>query len=379
MLKTVGQKLEGDLRAAEKILTEILGPKIHLAVGEGESLNGRKHVHRLEAMHSSPALPQTLIMKQARQREGQPYNPEALEGPAARLFDEWAGLQFLNEVCQPPLLAPRFYGGDRRAGILLMEDLGTGLRLDQALLGKDAIVAEKTVVALFETVGRMHAQSMGQQARYDELRGALGPTRKPSRDINKELESLRRSFKIVGMEPHVGFYPEWESILKRVNEPGFFTTYIHSDLCPDNGHWVGSDLRLVDFEGGQYAHALIDGAYPRIHFPTCWCVNRLPDAVVKKAERAYRSELAKGCPQVEEDRIFDPALVGICAYWSFTTFINRLPRILEGPQTPDLSTARQRVLLRLEQAAGAAEEFGYYNAIGETTGRMVILPSKSYF
>lgn len=378
MVKTAAQKLEEDIAVAEKVLAKTFRDNVHLAFGEKEGLSGRTHVHRLEVVQGPPEVPQTLIMKQARSREDQPYAPDALGGPASRLFNDWAGLQFLSEACEGPPLAPRLYGGDRNAGILLMEDFGTGTRLDHALLGRDTVAAEMTMVALFETIGRMHAQSVGKQARYNELRSALGPTDKPSRKVSrKDMEGVRHSFKTIGIAPQRGFYTECETVLKMLNEPGPFHAYIHSDPCPDNCHWVGSDLRLLDFEGGKYAHALLDGVYPRIHFPTCWCVNRLPDEVMRKAEGAYRSELIKGCPQAVEDSIFGPAIVGVCAYWAFTTFANSIPLILEEDRMSwfdskrGIATARQRIILRFELAAATAEEFGYLNAIGGTARRIV--------
>jgi hypothetical protein len=160
-----------------------------------------------------------------------------------------------------------------------------------------------------------------------------------------------------------------------LDEPGPFCAYIHSDPCPDNCHWVGSDLRLLDFEGGEYGHALLDGVYPRIHFPTCWCVSRLPDEVIRKAEGAYRAALLKGCPQAADDSVFGPAVVGICAYWAFTRFVNSLPEILTADRAADrpsnLGTAHQRIILRFELTAATADEFGYLKAIGGTARRMV--------
>ena len=372
MVKTAEQKLVEDIAIAEQALTKTFENEIRLEVGEKEGLSERTHVHRLKVVRGPTTVPQFLIMKQARHSKDQPYDPNALGGPASRLFNEWAGLQFLCEVCEDPLPAPRFYGGDRTAGIIIMEDFGTDTRLDHALRGTDAVAAEKTMVALFETVGKMHAQSIGKQARYDELRGALGPTDKPSRKVNrKNLEGVRQSSKSLDIKPQRGFYKEYETILNTLNEPGPFNAYIHSDPCPDNCHWVNSDLRLLDFEGGRYAHALLDGVYPRIHFPTCWCVNRIPDEVMRKAEAVYRSKLIQGCAQAADDRIFYPAVVGICAYWAFTTFSNWwMPGILEEDREWGLATVRQRAILRFELAAATAEEFGYFRAVGETAHRM---------
>ena len=190
----------------------------------------------------------------------------------------------------------------------------------------------------------------------------------------KDLEVIRQSFKSIRIKPHHGFFKEWEPMQKTLNEPGPLNAYIHSDPCPDNCHWVDSDLRLLDFETGKYAHTLIDGVYPRIHFPTCWCVNRIPDEVVKKAEAAYRSELIKGCINAADDHIFYPAVIGACAAWAFTTFAYLMhdkayqmdSMVKKDSDTGWLATGHQRAILRFDRVAAAAEEFGYFKAIGET-------------
>lgn len=369
---TAEQKLQEDLAVAEQVMAARFGGKVRLALGDKEGLNRRDYVHRLNVVQGPPEAPQTLIMKQARRRADQPYASDEAEGPASRLFDEWAGLQFLGEVGGDSPLAPRLYGGDRDAGILLMEDFGTGMRLDHALLGQDAAVAAHTLVALSRTVGRMHAQTLGKQARYEELRTVLGPTTKPSRQsTRRDLEGVRHSLQAIGLVPRQEFYKECETVLAMLDDPGPFCAYLHSDPCPDNCHWVGPDLRLLDFEGGTYGHALLEGVYPRIHFPTCWCVSRLPDEVMRNAEEAYRAALLKGCPQAADDGVFGPAVVGTCAYWAFTRLVNSLPGILEEDRPTDLGTARQRIILRFELSASAADEFGCLKAIGETAHRVV--------
>ena len=372
MAETPEQKLEADLAIAENVLSTRFGNQIQLAFGEKEGLSGRTYVHRLNVVQGAPEVPQSLIMKQARAGEDQPYDPDAIGGPASRLFDEWAGLQFLNDVCTDPLPAPRFYGGDRSAGIILMEDFGTGMRLDHALRGEDAAVAEKTMVALSATVGRMHAQSIGKQPRYDEIRQALGPRGTPRGRVSRwDLKGIRPSLSSIGSTPHRGFFKECEAISKALNEPGPFNAYIHSDPCPDNCHWVGSDLRLLDFDGGRYSHALLDGVYPRIHFPSCWCANRVPDDVMRKAEAAYRYELTKGCPKAADDRIFYPAVVRICACWAFVTFTRSILNVLEEDREWGIATIRQRLILRFNLVAETAEEFGCCKAIGETARKIV--------
>ena len=71
-------------------------------------------------------------------------------------------------------IAPRLYGADRVAGLLVMEDLGQGQSLVQPLLGNDRAAAEAALDAYSAHLAgwaRAHARC----AEYWEIRGALGP------------------------------------------------------------------------------------------------------------------------------------------------------------------------------------------------------------
>jgi DNA-3-methyladenine glycosylase I len=63
------------------------------------------------------------------------------------------------------------------------------------------------------------------------------------------------------------------------------------------------ELRLIDFEFGRLGHALMDGTYGRMIFPSCWCANRLP-AFSKVAEeldiRRFGSEALARTSKVTE-------------------------------------------------------------------------------
>ena len=364
MAEDTEKRLQGDIDQAEEILSRTYGGKVELALGQATGLGERAHVHRLAVLRGPAELGSGLIMKRPRNRER--YKPAKPDGQTTRFLNEWAGLQFLQALCPTAPLAPRLYGGDRQAGILLLEDFGPGSRLDHAVLGEDPGSAAKTMVALSTTLGRMHACSMGGQGRYNQIRRALGPTVRANPFGPKDLQGIRQSLAALALKPRRGFYKELAALQQLVNKPGPFHAYIHSDPCPDNCHWVGPQLRLLDFEGGRYAHALTDGVYPRIHFPTCWCVGRIPDKIVLRAEEAYRSELSKGCPQAADDRLFGAATVGLCAFWAFAALKVRVPHFLAQKDSVQWGPAQQMIVLRLERTGAAAAEFGCFAAIGET-------------
>ena len=86
---------------------------------------------------------------------------------------ELAALEYLNAMPVP--VAPRLVAADAEAGILLMEDLGPGASLADALLGGDRERAQASLVAYAEALGAMHAWSMGRPGELADLRARYAP------------------------------------------------------------------------------------------------------------------------------------------------------------------------------------------------------------
>ena len=181
--------------------------------------------------------------------------------------------------------------------------MGAGARLDHALLGGDAAEATRTLVGLFATVGRTHAVSSGCRARFESILAALA--RKAGPPFNPELPRRRRAafeeaLARLEIEPAPGFVDHMVALREAQDRPGDFDALVHGDPCPDNCQWAGERVRLLDFEHGRFGDVFTDGCYPRVPFPTCWCVGRLPPDAVEQAVEAYRRELVKGAPGAAE-------------------------------------------------------------------------------
>jgi hypothetical protein len=130
-----------DIRTiAETLLATRFGGPVRL--GRGEALQDRSSVVRFSVLDGPSEAPPSIVVKRA--PPDQLYDANAPGYPASSwfLFNHWAGLQFLSHVAGEGTLSPRVYGGDRAAGVVLMEDLGTGLGLDEVLLGADPVAAE---------------------------------------------------------------------------------------------------------------------------------------------------------------------------------------------------------------------------------------------
>jgi ankyrin repeat protein len=362
------------VRLVERILGQSWNGRVRL--GQCHQLRGERvlrfDIAAAPEVDGQPA-PASVVVKQARRNPDNPYDPEAAEGwnSSWGLFEDWAATQLFASLPGSHEYALRFYGGDRQAGVIVIEDLGDGEALVDRLMGDDPRRAEEGLRLLAECVGRMHAETMGQQERYWEYRDALGPRvrRHWLRPLEACREELLQGFSRAGIEPAPGFEAEFQQLAAAMADPGPFLAYVHGDPCPDNCRISDGRLRLLDFETGGFRHALLDAVYGRILFPTCWCVNRLPAHIAPMMERAYRARLVEGCPAAADDRRFQRELVHCCAYWLITNGIWMLGQSLDGDWRWGISTWRQRVLLRLDALADVTEEFGHLPAMGDTARR----------
>ena len=363
---------------AEKVLSKTLGVPVRLPEAKRLKTTVFSRTTRFKVQEDAPEIPSSIIVKQALPNKGEAYDPVSSSfGPAWRLFNEWAGLQFLGQIADDPPLAPRLYAGSREDGLIIMEDLGTSVSHDKLLLGDDPKVAEQMLVGYMSVLGQLHAVSAGKRECYAHLREALGPTlpyfstaavgRLEPRQIHEVFLTIAELLKI---KPVAGTSDALEKVSCFWTNPGPFFVYTQQDQNLDNCIRVGSELRLLDLEFGGFSHALIDGSYARV--PSGWNTNRFPPHVVQKMEAAYRKELAQGCPEAEDDRMFHQALTEACAYWIIGALKWAMPNVLERDRKWGISTDRQHVMLRLDALAETAEEFGHLEPIGETARKMVI-------
>jgi hypothetical protein len=289
------------------------------------------------------------------------YDPADAESwDTQRFFSDWAGAEFLSRtLCAQR--TPRYFGGDRELGFFILEDLGEHRSLVEPLLEEDAERAASALTTFSKSLGAVHAGTIGHADEYtDILRGrspkaglvpqALTGFRERVQQFGPQLERL---------EIHVGteYAQEVEAVVDAIERPGPFLSYVHGDPCPDNVFWNGGALHLIDFEFGGFGHALTDAAYGRMLFPSCWCANRLPPDLVSRMETVYRAELVTGCPEAEDDRIFEGALAHVCAFWLLSTLTRHLAKVMNEDRPWGISTVRQRVLGRLDAFITAGEEF----------------------
>jgi len=315
------------ITVAERILTEVWAGKVRL--GKVETIREDK-CYRFTVADSPTGVPETVIVKKAQAEPGIPIDPDARQGnPAQQLLEEWAGLAFLNSVLPDTGLIPTFYGGERAACIVVLEDLGKGTTLVDALSGTDPDYARACLTMHAQAVAELHAHTLGQEARYWQIRDALGPRGVPRDwkvygnlldtqgwgDLRALQAELQKGFDRIGQHVPTAFWDEYAALVAAVENPSPFRAYVHNDSCPDNSLLTPGHLRLIDFERGGYHLCLLDAAYCRLSMPHCYWANRLPADVAPLVERAYRKVLSQVLPEAKDDRRFAIAMTEACAYW----------------------------------------------------------------
>ncbi|UUU37867.1 aminoglycoside phosphotransferase family protein [Streptomyces sp. NBC_00162] len=127
---------------------------------------------------------------------------------------------------------------------------------------------------------------------------------------------------------------------------------LHGDPCPGNDLHTATGIRFIDFEQASLGSGLMELAYLRIGFPTCWCVTSASEPLLERAESAYRNEWRTLTGSDAQDGLADA-----CAGWLLRgdALVERarrestdhLARIPHRDWTWGTATARQRLVHRL--------------------------------
>jgi Phosphotransferase enzyme family len=361
--------------SAEAILATALDNQIHIDKIEHLTEKGRRNLLLRCRINPVDSLPSSFILKKV---ETETYDPDkANSGDMRRFFNDWVGSQFLNTLPSKSKHSPHFYGGDRHLGFIILEDVQHRHRLVEPLLGNDVAQAEWALLEYATCLGQLHADTLGKATEFEALFRAIAPSAKPMR-ATVNIPKYQSRLESLGIHIDSNCLRDLEAIAETVSHPGEFLAYIHADACPDNVLVTGETLRLIDFETGFFGHALIDAAYGRMMFPSCWCSNRLPHATVQQMERTYRATLAQNCPIVEDDHVFETALVKTCGFWLLCTLTRHFEDALEKDLDFGTSTIRQRILARLETFIATAQEFNQLSGLCSVSSQLLDLLHQSW-
>ncbi|MEV7679535.1 phosphotransferase [Streptomyces sp. NPDC088341] len=311
----------------------------------------RSRVWRVELPGGGPAVVKQLL-----------GGPEA----AGRYAREVAALRLAGRAAHP--VVPRLLGTDDDARLLVMELL------------EHRPPAEGWEVAYAEALARLHASAppagpvdeaaptssagpaneaalASDVAPVAEL-AALPPWSGPG---DADIDSFLTLAQVLGAAVPAAVRDELDGLVERLGRPPLRPALLHGDPCPGNDLHTPAGIHFVDFEQASLGSGLMELAYVRIGFPTCWCVTAAPAPLVGAAEAAYRSVWRDMTGTEPEGDLADA-----CAGWlirgdalvrrDHRGAVDHLARLPHRDWKWGTASARQRLLHRLDVVARSTDE-----------------------
>lgn len=160
-----------------------------------------------------------------------------------------------------------------------------------------------------------------------------------------------------------------------ISRPANGQSLLHGDPCPDNALHTPNGTRFIDLEGAALGDGLVELAYLRIGFPTCWCVTSISEPLLQQAEHSYRAawrtatgeelsgDLAEACIGwlVRGDALVERAKRGTTNY---------LARLTDTDWRWGTVTARERILHRLTVVTEMTSDSSAHARLGSLTAAM---------
>ncbi|MCX5297580.1 phosphotransferase [Streptomyces sp. NBC_00193] len=263
-----------------------------------------------------------------------------------RFARELAGLRLAGRG-SGPAVAPAVLATDAASRVIVMEyvaDLGeTGDWLP----------------AYAESLARLHALTGPADA------GALPVWSGPTAGDAESFLALARALDV----PVPSTVPdELAGLLDRL-DPTPHHALLHGDPCPGNDLRTADGIRFVDFERASLGNGLVELAYFRIAFPTCWCALSVTAAPLTEVEDVYRStwrgltgkdvpgDLADACAGwlIQGDALVERAHRGT---------VDQLARVPDEDFEWGYVTARERLVHRLGVVADMTRDHDHLHAVG---------------
>jgi hypothetical protein len=265
---------------------------------------------------------------------------------------EWAAASLLD---RHGASTARFLAGDAAAGVIVFADLGADAPwLAAPLQDGPASDAEAALLTYATGLGRLHATTVGCHDTYAAaMRQGYPHARVPQATSERWLARVIGigSSLLGGVLPQ----PELTVLSQRMRDPGPWLALVHGDPCPDNVLLTPQGATFLDFEFAAPGHALIDAAYWRMGFPTCWCAGRIPDTVADRVEQAYRDAVADAIPQARVDAEFHREYAVAVVVRLFASLEWHLDSALKSDSTWGIATKRNRILWHLQSAIEATQ------------------------
>ena len=270
----------------------------------------------------------------------------------ARFARETAALRLAARAPRPGV-APALLGTDPAARVMVLEHVDGLGAVDDWMPG------------YAEALARLHALTGPDDA------GALpawsGPTA-------ADADAFLAFAKALEVPVPPGVPDELAGLIDRLDPAGHHAL-LHGDPCPGNDLRTPDGVRFVDFEGASLGSPMVELAYFRIGFPTCWCAMAVTDAALREAEAVYRATW-RGLTGTD----VPGDLADACAGWLIRgdalvqraerESVDHLARVPSEDFAWGYTSARERLVHRLGVVADLASDHDGLHAFGRLASEL---------
>ncbi|ADD45211.1 aminoglycoside phosphotransferase family protein [Stackebrandtia nassauensis] len=246
-----------------------------------------------------------------------------------------------------PAVVPRLLAADADERILVME------YLDEGRPGPDWQCQYAVALA------RLHASV--------EADSGLPNWRGPDDNDVDDFLDLARAWRVT---VPASARTELTDLVRRLADSAV-PALLHGDPCPSGNVLYPADgLRFIDFEQSSVGNGLVELAYLRIGFPTCYSSPDTPRELLGQAEDAYRATWRE-----ETGTEVTGDLADACAGWTISgdSLVERahresrrhLSRLINSDWKWGKATARERLAFRLEVTADIAADSAELRTVAE--------------
>jgi hypothetical protein len=199
--------------------------------------------------------------------------------------------------------------------LVVLEDLGDGPSLADALLGADRATATARLNQWADALATLHAATTTDAKRFaDAMEAGLSTVDSMPRLLARAADMLSAQLARLGVEPDEPALRELRSATDLLG-PGA-DALTPADACPDNNVVTPDGLVLLDFEQATVRHVAWDAAYLLLPWPSCWCSWGLPLDEARAAMARWRAAVAPAIPAVGEPALERDLDVAV-ASWAF--------------------------------------------------------------
>jgi hypothetical protein len=278
----------------------------------------------------------------------------------ARYGREVAALRLTSRATRPAV-APALLATDPASRVMVLEHLDQVGARDDWMFG------------YAESLARLHA--LTGPADEDALPAWSGPTA-------ADAESFLALAGALDVPVPARVADELAGLIDRLDPAGHHAL-LHGDPCPGNDLHTADGVRFVDFEQASLGNGLVELAYLRIGFPTCWCAMSVTGPPLSEVEDVYRAAWRAGTgTDVPGD------LADACAGWlirgdalverAHRGSADHLARVVAEDFRWGHVSARERLLHRLRVVADLARDHERLNGLGRVSAALAVRVMKRW-